>query len=122
LSKKPTCVNLDRNLVLIVQEYPLQINNISEILNHFLLALASEDEEMTPSQIKNRVWEIAQGMRKQIIEQQKLVKQDEPIPQQVNACVRCFDNETNSYALVSMTELKEWPDRYELDERIGETS
>lgn len=118
MSKKPTCVNLDRNLILIVQGYPLQIENISEILNNFLLALASEEEEMTPSQIKSRVWEIAQGMRKRILEQRKLIQEEENKPAPVDQKIRCYDIEEEVFRLVPVSEIRAFPERFDVDEKV----
>lgn len=119
MSRKPSCVNLDRDLILIVQGYPLQIDNISDILNKFLLALASEGEELTPSQIREKVWNIAQQKRSELIEKQKQANEQGKVAKLPDPKIRCWDVADEVFRLVPMSEIKAFPERFELDEKIG---
>ena len=116
MSKKPSCINLDRDLVNIVQSYPLQVENLSSLINEFLLHLASEEEELTPSQIRARVQQIAKSKRKILLEQTKII---EPEPEIEEEKIRCWDKGQEAYAMIPVSEYSKHPEWFTVDEETA---
>jgi hypothetical protein len=117
--REQTNLNIERDYIDILRGYPLFLKrgDLSNFVNEFLKYMALGEDELTPSQIREKIKYIAIEKRKKLLEQSTIIE-PEPVRKQEEKKIRCWDKGQESYAMIPVSDLELHPEWYTVDEEI----